>query len=64
MPDIVIDSIVQAKYTTYQTDTKLRIAVITQCWKFGEHLDLHNDYGYHTDGTLLKKILILVKGKF
>jgi IS5 family transposase len=55
--EAIIDSTAQIKAITYPTDTKLRMAVIRQCWSIGKHLEINFDSDFHEEVKgLLKSI--------
>lgn len=55
--ELIIDSTAQEKYTSYPTDTKLRLDVINQCLAIGSHLDIKFDRDYTKDIAELKKLI-------
>jgi IS5 family transposase len=60
-PKTIIDSTVQKKYTTYPTDSKLISAVISQCWKYADHLEISLSPDYRVDVVSLKKNINFAK---
>jgi IS5 family transposase len=52
--EVVIDTTVQEKNITFPTDTKLRVKVISRCWKLasGEKLSLRRSYRRELKKTL------------
>ena len=52
--EVVIDTTVQEKNITFPTDTKLRVKVMTRCWKLAdeEHITLRRSYRRELKKTL------------
>lgn len=42
--EVIVDTTVQEKNITFPTDTKLRVKVISRCWKIVEYLFPHPKY--------------------
>jgi IS5 family transposase len=59
--EVIIDTTVQPKYTSYPNDTKLRLDVINQIWAMGVHLDISFDINYSDRVSELKKIINFTK---
>jgi IS5 family transposase len=59
--EAIIDSTVQGKYTTYPTDTKLRLSVINQCNAFASHFGITFDSDFSNEVVDLKKIVNFTK---
>jgi IS5 family transposase len=59
--EVIMDTTVQEKYTSFPTDTKLRLDVISQCFAFGDHLGIEFDSDYHQEVSDLKKYINFTK---
>jgi IS5 family transposase len=59
--EAIIDSTVQGKYTTYPTDTNLRLGVINQCIAIATHLDIKFETNYTDEVAKLKKTINFTK---
>jgi IS5 family transposase len=58
---VIIDSTVMKKYTSFPTDTKLRLDVITKCIQIANHLEIKLDNTYTEEVASNKKTINFTK---
>jgi IS5 family transposase len=56
--EVVVDTTVQEKNITFPTDTKLRVKVMTRCWKMAKEENIHLRRSYRLE---LKKQLRIIR---